>query len=367
MPNLTTQVNPLIEKMRFRPGVGRRIVASPALADNRAEGSFVLRSARSRAMRHRSLVVIAALLGTLQHPERPGAVEERLEHFDRDPGWEGRNNRPTRHEPREIRQDFGFGPTRHAGGRSPGEVGGRITPAAEPASYAKVIPSAGFDDPLSASGTLACGSGPVHVLVGFFNSRTLNEWRTPNSIALRIQGRGEAFYGFVEYATGRWRAGGDDPKPFARPGPDGRRDPIEFAAEGAPHRWSLAYDPGGNGGLGAITATIDGEEAVCNLAPGHKADGATFDRFGLLVVMKSADTPGELWIDDLTLNGNRDGFDADPGWEGLGNRRTYTSRNVRPWFDFGHSPTGYAGGERPGELGGLVFRGDCRDAARLAS
>jgi hypothetical protein len=296
-------------------------------------------------------------------------VGERTERFDKDPGWDGRNNRSTAFEPRPVRQDFGYSPeTQHAGGRAPGEIGGTITPAAEPAYYARPIPEASFDDKLSASGVLAYGEGPVHVLIGFFNASTLNEWRTPNTIALRIQGRGEMFYAYAEYGTGRWRAGADNPHPFAERDPRaGRAAMKEFAGRGAVHHWSLTYDPEGNGGLGVVTATIDGETNVCHLAPGHKADGATFNRFGVLTVMKSADTPGTLWIDDVTVNGQTGGFDADPGWEGLGNRRTYESANVRPRFDFGFSPTHFAGGAAPGELGGLTFRGDCREAARMAA
>src|SRR5262249_13224139 len=38
-----------------------------------------------------------------------------------------------------------------------------------------------------------------------------------------------------------------------------------------------------------------------------------------------------------------------------------------PRFDFGWSPTHYAGGHAAGELGGLIFRGDCRDPHRLAA
>lgn len=294
---------------------------------------------------------------------------EKTERFDRDPGWDGRNHRSTHFEPREVRQDFGFSATHRAGGRAAGELGGVVSPAAEPASYAKVIPEATFADRLTASGVLSCGEGGVHVLVGFFDAGTLNEWRTPNTIALRIQGRGDRFFAYVEYATGRWRAGGDSPRPFARVrDPEtGKEEPRGFATGGASHTWSLSYDPEGNGGGGTITATIDGETSVCLLEPGHKADGATFDRFGLLTVMKSADSPGEIWLDDVTVNGEVGRFDRDPGWEGRGNRRTYESTNVRPRFDFGFSPTHHAGGESPGELGGLVFRGDCREAPRLAA
>jgi hypothetical protein len=76
--------------------------------------------------------------------------------------------------------------------------------------------------------------------------------------------------------------------------------------------------------------------------------------------MKSADTAGELWLDDITLHGETEDFSDDPRWDGFQNRRTYDTKNVRPWFDFGFSPTHHAGGKARGELGGLIFRGDCR-------
>jgi hypothetical protein len=296
-------------------------------------------------------------------------AEERTEHFDRDPSWEGRNHRSQAFPPRTVRQDFGYSRSRRAGGRAAGEIGGVLSPAAEPAYYARAIEAKSFQDKLTASGVLACGEGKVHALVGFFNAGTLNEWRTPNTIALRIQGRGDVFYAYVEYATRRWRAGGDSPRPFARvrDPKTGKDEPRGFAARGAVHSWSLTYDPEGNGGLGVVTAMIDGETSVCNLEAGHKADGATFKRFGMLNVLKSADDPGTLWLDDVTVDGATEHFDADPGWEGHQNRRTFESTNVRPRFDFGFSPTHHAGGAAPGELGGLVFRGDIREAGRMAS
>lgn len=279
---------------------------------------------------------------------------EKTEGFDADPGWEGPNHRSERFPPRAIRQDFGHSPgTRHARGAAPGEIGGRITPAGEPASYARRIPARTPADRLTASGKLACGEGATHALIGFFNASTVGEWRTANSIVLRIQGRGDVFYAYVEYATGRWRAGGTAQK--------------EFPARGTSHEWTLVYDPDAAGGRGAVTATIDGEVLVCELEPGHKADGAAFDRFGLLNVVKSADGPGDLWIDDVTINGEAEDFSGDPRWEGSGNRRMCETTNIRPRFDFGFSPTNFAGGMAPGELGGLSFRGDCRDADRLAA
>ena len=192
---------------------------------------------------------------------------ERMESFDSDPGWDGHNNRAVTPEPRSIRQDFGFSSSAHAGG-APGEMGGFITPAAEPAWYGKEIPARTFADPLSASGTVNCEGRQFHVLVGFFNAGTLNEWRTPNTIALRLQGRDDYFIAFLEYTTSRWRAGGDTPGGFAevpneeRPG---RMRLKGFSNGSAVHRWSLKYDPDGNGGTGSLTATIDGETSICHL------------------------------------------------------------------------------------------------------
>jgi WD40 repeat protein len=313
--------------------------------------------------------------GTLARTVALGALSsltfaaERTEHFQRDPGWHGHHNRATAVKPREIRQDFGFSNTTHAGGTAPGEIGGFITPAAEPAYYAKKIPEKTFADRLTMSGTVSCPGRQFHVLVGFFNADTLNEWRTPNTIALRLQGRGDVFYAYVEYTTRKWRAGADTPGGFPQV-PDeakpGRMRLKGFSSGTAAHRWSLTYDPEGNAGGGSIIATIDDQQAVCHLDPGHKADGATFNRGGLLTVMKQADTPGDLWLDDITINDEKESFARDPRWDAVGNRRTYTTEIVRPRFDFGFSASRHAGGKGRGEMGGLVFRGDGRFPQMMA-
>src|SRR5687767_5826191 len=114
----------------------------------------------------------------------------KTETFNTDPGWEGRNNRATDPGARQIVQNFGFSATSNAGGPA-GEIGGYITPAGEAAFYGKVITPVSFNDPLSASGVLNVPTGNGHTLIGFFNAGTVNEWRTPNTIALRIYGRGD--------------------------------------------------------------------------------------------------------------------------------------------------------------------------------
>ena len=292
---------------------------------------------------------------------------ERTEHFDKDPSWDSVNNRALTPAKRTIRQDFGFSKTDHAGGKV-GEIGGFITAAAEPAYYAKKIDSKTFDDALSASGRLLCQGKQFHVLVGFFNANTVNEWRTPNSIAIRLLGRGDVYFAYVEYCTGKWRAGGDSPGGFTtvRDAKSGRSGLRGFRT-GAAVEWSIKYDPMGNNGTGSITVTLGGETAVCHLSAGHKTDGAKFNRFGLLNVSKSSNGGGDVWLDDISMNGEHDSFDRDPNWDGLNNRMTYETTDIRPRFDFGYSPTQFAGGQGKGELGGLVFRGDCRYKDRLAA
>ncbi|HZL88002.1 MAG TPA: hypothetical protein VFB96_06460 [Pirellulaceae bacterium] len=299
-----------------------------------------------------------------------GGLKLKAESFDRDPLWIGVNNRAAQmREPIQLRQDFGYSArTQHAGGAAPGEIGGLITPAAEAAFYGKTIDPADLSRPLSASGTLSVGRGGTHLLLGFFNSDTLREWRTPSTLAIRINGRGENFFAYVEYCTSKWRAGGDTtPFPSITDPNTGRWNLLGYPCEKC-LKWKLSYDPRGNGGQGVVTATIGNDTAVCNLDASHKADGATFNRFGILNVMKSADSGSEIWLDDVAVCGGAvETFSTDPRWDGRNNRGTRPTRIVRPWFDFGYSETQFADGKAKGELGGLIFRGDCRERERMAS
>src|SRR5213594_555663 len=71
--------------------------------------------------------------------------------------------------------------------------------------------------------------------------------------------------------------------------------------------------------------------------------------------------PGQLWLDNVTINGELHPFNSDPGWDQRNNRTNYISTNVRPRFDFGYSPgSNFAGGQSGGEIGGHTFRGASR-------
>lgn len=295
----------------------------------------------------------------------PVLAEQRRQDFSVDPGWDGRNNRGEHVSCRTTVQDFGYSPsTAHAGG-APGEIGGQLQMSSEQAYYALRLPRPlTLKDRISASGKVAFPDSAIAgpFLIGFFNAGNSVGWRARNSLALRLDHRGDAFHAHIEYATDRWRAGGGgivvtDPE-------TGKADMKNLPLAGV-HQWSFEYDPEGDGGAGNVTFVIDGHRAEMNLSPGHKKDGAVFDRFGLLNVMKSSDNRVKAYVDDVTINGRFEDFTRDPGWESANSRRTYEDCVVRPKFNFGFSPTRFAGGAK-GELGGVVFRGDDREPQRMA-
>jgi hypothetical protein len=303
------------------------------------------------------------LLLLLAPPPRPAGAEIRVEHFDQEPaGWQGVNNRNAHFEPKTVSQDFGYSPaTSHAGGR-PGEVGGRINPAGETAYYGWKLPAAmSLDAPLEAEGRLQVAPGPGHCLLGFFNASTASGWRTPNTLVVRLNGRGQDFHCHVEYCTSRWRAGAGV---IGQIVPGERISPTPLPC-GKVCRWKLTYQPQADG-RGLLRLTLDGLTADCEITPEHRRDGLVVTHFGLLPVLKTWDSPGEFWIDDVRINGKEFDFSDDPQWDGLSNRTTFVTNDTRPKFDFGWSPTHFAGGKSEGELGGLIFRGDCREPARMA-
>ena len=299
----------------------------------------------------------------------PHSAGERQQPFDADPGWEGINNRPDPDISRKVVQDFGFSPTTHCVA-NPGEIGGTITPAAVPASYGLRLPPSSLSTHLTASGVLRCQGGKFHVLLGFYNSKTRNEWRTPNTVALRVQGRGDKFIAFTEYCTSRWRAGGDSPGGFDTEEPEhpsSRKRPLKGFPLQQTLPWTIDYNPAASGGAGLITVHLGTQSANCRIAPAHRTDGAAFDRFGLQTVVKSAVNGGEVWIGNLKVNGKIPDLRNPALWDSQGSHTAYATSEVRPHGNFGFSPTNFAGGNKTGEIGGLIFRGDCRDKNTMAA
>jgi hypothetical protein len=298
-------------------------------------------------------------------PTAPAQMLTKTENFTVNPNWDGHNNRSATPPARSVTQNFGFKTTNHFGQPSGGEVGGVVNPTGEPAYYAQTIATQTFNDGFMASGKVMLDGGG-NTLLGFFNSNTVNEWRNPNAVMFRLYGRGSYFLAYTEYGTAKWRVGADA---FVSGGTE-VQFPVNTALD-----WTLKYSPTANGGNGQVTATLGNaafgvKTSTTNLAPGHKLDTASLNRFGILDVNKSWDSPGSLWIDNVSINGATaqefTGTTPPADWAGLNNNTTYNTNNVRFRFDFGYSNTNNAGGAGAGEMGGNFFRGDSRQASTMA-
>lgn len=276
-------------------------------------------------------------------------VEVRTD-FSADPKWEGRNNVPPTSACVTKTTEFGYSTTDHAGSTA-GETGGRVWRSLTPAYYAKKIAARSLNDRLHASGRFSvtqCESSSG-VLVGWFNSASRG-WRTPNSLVFRIDGETDCFRVFFEYGTQTWKTGGGT----TFEGPYQTTKTPMIPADGRPHAWSLDYDPAGSGGNGEIVLVLDGKRYAAPMEKGHKAEGAVFDRFGIMNVQNSGNSL-TLWLDDLDIDGDREAFAQDPNWDAHGNRVAFKDCAIRPWHNFGWRDTCLAGG-KPGEIGGLVWR-----------
>jgi hypothetical protein len=287
-------------------------------------------------------------------PDAPDAAAQRTQDFSTDPKWDGHRNRLVPNPAPLARQSFGYQKdTRRAGGKEGGEIGGWVERAVRRAAYAKAIPEKTLNDKLSASGTFAVTheEGSSGTMFGWFNDKTSIGWRTPDSLTFRIDGNGGKYWVFFEYGTrSSFTAGGGTFE-----GPRYQTTKTKpFPADGTVHTWKLAYDPTGHNGEGEMTFTLDGTDYPLPLRPEHKADGATFNRFGLF----NQQTNGarmEVFFDDVVLEGDAQDFSKDPQWWAQGNKEEYEDRDIRPLHDFGFSKTSFAGGKE-GEIGGIIWR-----------
>jgi hypothetical protein len=273
--------------------------------------------------------------------------------FDHDPVWEGFRNRLLPEQLPLARQKFGYRSTNHAGGEKAGEIGGIIQRAARRAYYAARISPKSLQGKVSASGRFAVrrADGSSGMMIGWFNERNSHGWRTPDSLAFRIDGNDGKYWLFYEYGTTNRATGGGGAF-------EGQRyqttATLPFLADGTVHSWSLRYDPDGAQGLGMVEFQVDERTYSLPLQPGHKQLGALFDRFGIW----NQQTPGgsmEVYFDNLIVDGRRETFDVDPKWTAAANNDSYEQRIIRPFHDFGYSRTNFAGGDL-GEIGGIIFR-----------
>ncbi len=282
-----------------------------------------------------------------------GAQAIRSADFINDPHWESYRSRLVPEEVPIVRQDFGWSFSSNADGEMPGEIGGWVQRSRSPARYSfRLARPRTLDERLEASGRLAVtrDAGSSGVLIGWFNS-TSRGWRTPNSLAMRVDGNGDKYWLFFEYGTQNGKTGGGGAF-------EGERyqdtKTIPFPADGSSHTWRLVYEPTANGGNGGITFQVDDRIYGLPVRESDRRDGAVFDRFGIWNQETTGDGM-EMWVDDLVINGRPVDLESDPSWESVGARAKFAEQIVRPFHDFGYSTTTHINAQ-PGEAGGVIWR-----------
>jgi len=322
---------------------------------------------------------MAVAMGSGRSGEQP-KPPLKTESFDKAPGWEGHNNRIMPERPPIVTQDFGYSKTNFAG-PAVGEMGGRITRAAEPAYYADKIGPVTLDDKLSASGTFAItkSSPGGGIFFGFFRAeQPVGGGRPVSSLGLNLDCERDGGRLAVRLITGTNRGCGTFITPFI----PGKFRPTPIRNDGTRYQWALDYDPEGAGGRGQFKFTFRGdspkpgkyskadipeshrEEArrrfpdattfAVDLPQGYRKQNTKFDHFGLMNMTK----PGgwmTIHFADLHYLGRGQGFAQDPKWDASGNRATYQAKVVAGAHDFGFSSTNHAGGNA-GEIGGIFWR-----------
>jgi hypothetical protein len=316
--------------------------------------------------------VVVLLLLVVASGQKPFAATNtalKTESFDRDPGWEGFNNRvPPARIPTVI-QDFGYS-TSHFAGKDNGEIGGRIWRSSTQASYAAKMSPKTLSDKLTASGTFAitATSGSSGVFFGWFNAQDASGRQS--TLGLRLAGQGGGARLTVQLVTAKNQACGTKITPWVvdktKPKGEGRKyRPTSIKNDGTRYHWALDYDPQANEGSGRIQFSIHSDSSETEdferkaftilLPKGYKDQDTTFDRFGLRNGEKGGN-PMTIYFDDLEVNGEREDFSKDAGWIGSGNRTRFQDRKQGGTHDYGFSPeTNHAGGQA-GEVGGTLWR-----------
>ncbi len=284
----------------------------------------------------------------------------KTEAFDRDPGWEGFNNHVQPKKRVEVTQDFGFVQIK----TNEGAIGGKITRSSRPCCYAQDVGTSSLNERLSASGTfkLRASSGSSGIFFGWFNSKQPGgSGRPVGSFGMDFDGEGGGARLAVRMISKSNKSCGTFITPFI----PGKYSPTPIRKDGTTYRWKMDYDPDANTGKGRFSFVIhtdssnpenfEGKVFTVDLPDVLKADGATFDRFGLMNAMKAGGSM-TIYFTDLELKGKKVDLGKDPGWIGSSNRERYEEPNQVGAHDFGFSPETKLAGGSPGEMGGKFWR-----------
>jgi hypothetical protein len=209
-----------------------------------------------------------------------------------DPGWRAVGNRAVLQE-REVigAHDFGFSPTSRAGGKR-GELGGNFWRTEEPfAYYADRVGPLALRDRLEARGKIAftVGAPDSGLFLGWFHTSAKNDQGLRNFVGVYLEGPSRVGHYFRPYYATMKGTRGD-------PG----KGPV-LLPDGRSRAWSMSYDPQS----GVLQVSLDRETFDFKMPPGHQAEGATLDRFGVFTVRTGGGNV-KVWLDDLsyTAGGN---------------------------------------------------------------
>jgi hypothetical protein len=294
----------------------------------------------------------------------------KIEHFDRDPGWDALNNQVVVKKVPTVRQDFGYSATKNAA-KTSGELGGRVTRAIRPAAYADPIPAKTLNDHLSATGTFAIthSQSGAGVFFGYFNAmQPGGSGRPIGSLGLHMDFEGKGGRLAVRLITRENRSCGTFITKFEKyrtPELKAEMRPTPIKNDGTRYYWTMDYDPEANKGDGRFQFVLKSDSAnpedfegkvfSVDLPPGYRQEGATFDRFGMMNMMKAGGST-MIYFGDLYYDGKSPDLSNDPGWPDSGNRASYEDRELVGAHNFGFSgKTSHAGGS-PGEVGGDLWR-----------
>jgi hypothetical protein len=167
------------------------------------------------------------------------------------------NNRVKVEKPIHVIQDFGFSATQHAGGKAPGEIGGRVQRSTTSAFYGmRLEQSKTFDDKLHCSGSFAVtdSGGTSSLYFGWFNTKTPGS-RPYNWLGFALSGGKTGREVHVGYRTATGIA--DGPGRITGNGPNRRPGVRDFnrIPNDTRYTFDFLYDPDGGGGAGEITVT----------------------------------------------------------------------------------------------------------------